>query len=163
MSWQQQKQTAEDKYGSGEAAQKAARRVWRGLGYRNISKEIWQAERAFELEPDPDDDLLTRAIRVWRWRLDRSATSLTAHLKYAVVKVDSDENAILERLYEAAEENSSGWRVLYLSENNAYLVEPVENVIWFPRPVTLFDHANHELAIMRMPISDLVAATAEPR
>lgn len=148
-------------YGDGGTAGKAARRIWRGLGFRNIRNELGLKETELGIYDGGEEDDLTRVLKVWHWYLDRVESPTGTIMHHAQVTADPDDqiDKIVDRLSRIPEKAKTGRRLISLSTDHIWLVLRDESALLLPRPVTLYNHRLRNLCVCQCRIEDFVSTS----
>lgn len=140
--WRTKMLNATKTYKDAGVAGMAARRIWKGLGYRNVAKELGLKETELGIYRGGEEDDLTRVLAVWHWYLDRveSPVGQIVHHSTLTAVESGDDADTIARLSGIPNKQKTGKRVLYTNGEHMFLVVKVEDVLDMPRPMTIHGH-----------------------
>jgi hypothetical protein len=156
MDWKAELQKTTKTHGDAPAADKAARRIFRGLGFTNMDKRLAYRETVLCIDPPEEWTKLRRVMQIWATMADHQQNEkLYRLLRRPLIRTeDSKTHKAAEKMRNLPPTDGHGNRYFRFTEDSMLFVGSYDDYVWLPRPVRLFAHDQPGKEVVCMDLYD---------
>lgn len=156
--WKKQLKRDTRTLGDASVADKAARRIFRGLGSTNMERRLAQRERELCCTVGQDWSNLRRTIGLWERVAEMQGKhSMARFLRHPAIRTDAEDVcSIVDKMSNLPPRDAKGRRYFRFSEDSVYFVASFEDYSWLARPIILHGHENPDLEVVQGSLFEFV-------